>query len=226
MNSTVMALMITASLFFAIAPGLAADQDSAQANLEKLMKPALLNETAPAKFQVKFDTSKGEFIIEVTRSWAPLGADRFYNLVKNGFFDNCRFFRNVKNFMVQFGIHGNPKLNAVWNSANIKDDPVKQSNNLGYITYATAGANTRTTQLFITTNPQGNGFLDDQGFAPFGKVKKGMDVVFSLYDKYGDGPPQGKGPDQGRIQAEGNAYLEKSFPNLDYIKTAAIIPTN
>jgi peptidyl-prolyl cis-trans isomerase A (cyclophilin A) len=218
MRLTAITLMTVASLFFAFAPGSAADPQGTQPKLEKLMNPAQLNETAPDKFQVKFDTSKGEFIIEVTRAWAPNGADRFYNLVKNGYYDNCRFFRVVEKFMVQFGISGDPKLNTVWRAARIQDDKAKQSNSRGYITYAMAGANTRTTQLFI--NFADNSFLDSQGFSPFGKVKKGMDVVDSIYNKYGEKP------DQGRIQMEGNAYLEKNFPNLDYIKSATILPAD
>ena len=216
MRLTAIVLMTAASFFCAIAPGSAADPQGAQPNLEKIMNPAQMNETAPEKFQAKFDTSKGEFIIEVTRSWAPNGADRFYNLVKNGYYDNCRFFRVVERFMVQFGINGDPKLNRVWSAARIQDDKAKQSNSRGYITYAMAGPNTRTTQLFI--NFADNSFLDSQGFSPFGKVKKGMDVVDSIYNKYGEKP------DQGRIQVEGNAYLEKDFPNLDYIKSATILP--
>ncbi len=215
MRLTAIALIMVA-LCFAVAPGLAADQEGAKPNREKLMNPAQLNETAPEKFQVKFDTSKGEFIVDVTRSWSPNGADRFYNLVKNGFYDNCRFFRVVENFMVQFGINGDPKISKVWRVANIPDDKGKESNSRGYITFATAGPNTRTTQVFI--NFANNSFLDKQGFSPFGKVSKGMNVVDSIYNKYGEKP------DQGRIQMEGNAYLEKAFPNLDYIKTATIVP--
>ncbi len=209
-------LMAIASLFFSFAPGSAAGQQGAQPNLEKLMNPAQMNETAPEKFQVKFETSKGEFIVEVTRAWAPNGADRFYNLVKNGYYDNCRFFRVVENFMVQFGISGDPKLNSVWRSARIQDDKARQSNSRGYITYAMAGPNTRTTQLFI--NFADNSFLDNQGFSPFGRVIRGMNIVDSIHNKYGEKP------DQGRIQMEGNAYLGKNFPNLDYIKSAAIMP--
>jgi peptidyl-prolyl cis-trans isomerase A (cyclophilin A) len=180
------------------------------------MNPTEMNELAPDKFQVKFDTSKGEFTVEVTRAWAPNGADRFYNLVKNGFYDNCRFFRVVENFMVQFGINGNPKLSSVWRAAPIKDDPAKQSNGRGYITFAMAGPNTRTTQLFI--NFKDNSFLDNQGFSSFGKVIKGMNVVDSIYNKYGEKP------NQQNIQMQGNAYLEKDFPNLDFIKTTTIVP--
>jgi len=223
MRLTATALITIVSLFFAVAPGSAAVQGAPQPDLGKLMNPAQLNETAPDKFQVRFDTSKGEFIIEVTRAWSPNGADRFYNLVKNGFFDNCRFFRVVKNFMVQFGINGDPKIERVWSGANIKDDPVKKSNLRGYITYATAGPNTRSTQVLINFEDS-NAQLDSQGFSPFGKVTKGMNVVDSIFSGYGDMPSQGgKGPDPSRIEVEGNAYLEKSFPKLDFIKSATII---
>jgi peptidyl-prolyl cis-trans isomerase A (cyclophilin A) len=216
-------LMISVALFFAVASGSAADPQGAKPAAEKLLNPAQLNETAPDKFQVKFDTSKGEFVIEVTRAWAPNGADRFYNLVKNGYYDNCRFFRVVANFMAQFGINGNPKLNAIWSQARIKDDPVKQSNGRGYITYAMGGPNTRTTQLFISFRDN-SASLDKQGFSPFGKVIEGMKVVDSLYSGYGDDPSfGGNGPVQQRAQQLGNAYLEKDFPKLDYIKTATII---
>jgi peptidyl-prolyl cis-trans isomerase A (cyclophilin A) len=187
-----------------------------------LSNPASLNEKAPATYKVKFDTSKGAFVVEVHRDWAPNGADRFYNLVKNGFYNDARFFRVISDFMVQFGINGNPKISAVWRDANIKDDPAKASNKRGYITFATAGPDTRTTQVFI--NFANNAGLDDQGFAPFGQVISGMDVVDSLYSGYGEGAPQGHGPNQGVVQSMGNAYLDKAFPKLDYIKTATIEP--
>jgi peptidyl-prolyl cis-trans isomerase A (cyclophilin A) len=225
MRLKALALITIATMFFAAASGSAADPVVAQSKLEKLMNPAQLNETAPEKFQAKFGTSKGEFIIEVTRAWAPNGADRFYNLVKNGYFDNCRFFRVIEGFMAQFGIHGNPKVAMQWYKANFKDDPVKESNKRGYVTYAKTNApDSRSTQLFI--NFGNNSPLDAQGFAPFGKVTKGMDVVDSIYSGYGDGAPRGQGPDQGRIITEGNAYLEKSFPKLDYIKSATIVPAD
>jgi len=186
--------------------------------MEKLMNPALLNEKAPDKYRVKFDTSKGEFIVEVTRAWAPIGADRFYNLVKNGFYDNCKFFRVIEGFMVQFGINGNPKVSAVLRTAQIQDDPVKQSNLRGYITFAkTSMPNSRTTQVFI--NYGDNSRLDKDGFAPFGKVTKGMNVVESLYNKYAGKPSEY----QPQIQMQGNAFLEKEFPNLDFIKSATLI---
>ena len=176
-----------------------------------LANPASLREQAPAQYKVKFDTSKGVFVIDVHRDWAPNGADRFYNLVKNGFYDNVRFFRVISGFMVQFGINGDPRLSAPWREARIKDDPVMQSNKRGYITYAMAGPNTRTTQVFI--NFGDNASLDSQGFAPFGRVIQGMDVVDKLNAEYGEGAPRGRGPDQGRIQTEGNAYLDKDFPS-------------
>lgn len=185
-----------------------------------LSDPASLNETAPDVFKVKFDTSKGAFVVEVHRDWAPNGADRFYNLVKNGFYDNDRFFRVVEGFMVQFGINGNPKISKAWRDANIKDDPVTQSNKRGMITFATSGPNSRTTQVFINFND--NVGLDGQGFSPFGQVVSGMKVVDSLYNGYGEGAPRGSGPDQGRVQDEGNAYLNKDFPMLDYVKKATI----
>jgi len=185
-----------------------------------LANPAALTEKAPATYKVRFDTSKGPFVVEIQRDWAPNGADRFYNLVKNGFFDDARFFRVISGFMVQFGINKDPKISAPWRAAQIKDDPVKQSNKRGYITFATAGPNSRTSQVFI--NFADNGGLDSQGFAPFGQVVSGMNVVDSLYNGYGEGAPRGRGPDQGRIQSEGNAYLNAEFPRLDFIKSATI----
>ena len=193
------------------------------ANLEKMSKlrnPAALTEQAPATFNANFDTSKGLFVVTVHRDWAPNGADRFYNLVKSGFYDDVRFFRVIDGFMAQFGIHGTPAVASAWRSANIKDDPVKQSNKRGFVVFATAGPNTRTTQLFI--NFGDNAALDKSGFSPFGEVTKGMDVVDKIYNGYGEGAPRGKGPDQGRVQSEGNAYLAKDFPKLDYVKTATI----
>lgn len=181
----------------------------------KLRNPAALTETAPATYKASFDTSAGTFVIEVHRDWAPKGADRFYNLVKNGFFDDTRFFRVVPNFMVQWGISGTPTIQAVWRNAQISDDPVKESNKRGFITFATAGANTRTTQVFI--NFKDNTFLDKQGFAPFGQVVEGMDVVSKINSQYREEP------NQSMIQNQGNAYLNKDFPKLDYVKKATIV---
>lgn len=177
--------------------------------------PAKLTAKAPETFRAQFDTTKGKFTVEVTRSLAPNGADRFYNLAKSGYFTDIGFFRVVPGFMVQFGIHGDPAVSAKWREANIPDDPVKGSNTRGTITFATAGPNTRTTQLFI--NFGNNTPLDRQGFAPFGKVTEGMDVVDKINAEYGESP------NQGRIQMEGNAYLKSGFPNLDYIKSAVIV---
>lgn len=186
-----------------------------------LKNPAGLKETAPATYRVNFDTSAGTFVVQVTRAWAPNGADRFYNLVKNGFYDDARFFRVIPNFMAQFGIPADPAIAAVWRNARIPPDPVKESNRRGYITYAMGGSpDTRTTQVFI--NFQNNTNLDAGGFAPFGQVVSGMDIVDKLYSAYGEGAPSGKGPEQGRVQMEGNAYLNKAFPNLDYIKKATV----
>jgi peptidyl-prolyl cis-trans isomerase A (cyclophilin A) len=177
-------------------------------------------EQAPAAYKVKFDTSKGVFVVQVTRAWAPLGADRFYNLVKSGFYDNVRFFRVVSGFMVQFGINGDPAVMAGWREQPIKDDPVTQSNKRGYITFAMAGPNTRTSQVFV--NFADNSRLDASGFSPFGQVVSGMDVVDKLNAEYGEGAPSGRGPDQSRMQREGNAYLAKDFPRLDFVKKATI----
>jgi peptidyl-prolyl cis-trans isomerase A (cyclophilin A) len=190
------------------------------AQSSKLANPAALNEKAPASYKARFDTSKGAFVIAVHRDWAPNGADRFYNLVKNGFYDNTRFFRVISGFMVQFGINGDPGVSAHWRAARIKDDPVRQSNKRGTITFATSGPNSRTSQVFI--NFVDNSRLDGMGFAPFGQVESGMNVVDRLYSGYGEGAPNGRGPDQGRIQMEGNAYLAKQFPKMDYIKKATI----
>jgi peptidyl-prolyl cis-trans isomerase A (cyclophilin A) len=179
------------------------------------------SEKAPDVYNVNLDTSKGAVVIEVHRDWAPIGADHFYNLVKTGFFDNARFFRVVRNFVVQFGIAADPKVNQLWANAELPDDPVKEHNTRGTVTYATRGPNTRSTQLFINLKDNSRS-LDGQGFAPFGKVTTGMDVVDNFYNSYGDMPPMGQGPDPQQIQARGNEYLESRFPRLDYIKKATI----
>ncbi len=170
----------------------------------------------PDVYRVKFETSKGDFTIEVTKAWAPLGAARFHTLVQRKFYDNARFFRVISGFMVQFGLPADPAVGAVWANRNLKDDKVTQSNGRGMITYAMAGPNTRTTQVFI--NFANNASLNSQGFAPFGKVVEGMDVVDKLYSGYGESP------EQGTIQQQGNKYLEARFPKLDFIKTARIVP--
>jgi peptidyl-prolyl cis-trans isomerase A (cyclophilin A) len=189
---------------------------------QNLGNPAALKEQAPPVYKVEFDTSKGPFVIEVHRDWAPNGADRFYNLVKNGFYDDVRFFRVIEGFMAQFGVNGDPKVSAAWREARIKDDPVKVSNKRTFVTFATAGPNTRTTQVFVNYGDNSN--LDSQGFSPFGQVVSGMKVVDSLYGGYGEGAPGGRGPNQARVQSDGNAYLASAFPNLDYVKKATIVP--
>ncbi|PIR18699.1 MAG: peptidylprolyl isomerase [Elusimicrobia bacterium CG11_big_fil_rev_8_21_14_0_20_64_6] len=183
-----------------------------------LLSPELANEKAPEVFKVKLATTKGDMILEVTRAWSPNGADRFYNLVKIGYYDDTAFFRIVNGFMAQIGIHGDPAVNAKWHPATIQDDPsAGQTNKPGYVTFAKTGApNSRTTQFFI--NYGNNSFLDNQGFTPFGKVVDGSPVLGALNLEYGESP------DQGAIQSQGNAYLKSSFPRLDYIKTARIVP--
>lgn len=168
-------------------------------------------------FTVKFETSAGNFEVEFFEDWAPLGVARFREMVEQQLLVDCRFFRIVPNFIAQFGIPADPKTAKAWREKTIADDPVTQSNKRGTVTFATAGPNTRTTQLFI--NFRDNAFLDSQGFAPIGKVISGMEVVDKLYAGYGEKP------DQMRIQRDGNSYLEKEFPKLDYIKAATIPPS-
>lgn len=181
-----------------------------------LMNPSSLKAKAPVLYKVQFTTTKGNIVIEIHRDWAPVGADRFYNLVRAGFFTDVAFFRVVPNFIVQFGLGPNPAVNKVWEKASIRDDVVKESNKRGTLTFATAGPDTRTTQLFI--NLKDNAPLDPQGFAPFGTVVEGMDVVDKIYPGYGERP------DQSKITAEGKAYLDKNFPMLDRITAAKVLP--
>jgi peptidyl-prolyl cis-trans isomerase A (cyclophilin A) len=182
----------------------------------ELLDPSKLTAKAPDVFQAKFTTTKGDFVVEVHRDWAPNAADRFYNLVKAGFFDDTRFFRVIDGFMAQFGISGDPAVAAKWQNANIPDDPVKQSNKPGFVTFAQTNApNSRSTQLFV--NYGDNSRLDATRFAPFGQVTKGMDVVNGIYKGYGESP------NQGAIQSQGNAYLDAKFPKLDGVKHAEIV---
>lgn len=193
---------------------------TARAYDRALLKPALLKDKAPEQYKVKFVTTRGEFTLNVTRAWAPLGADRFYNLVKHHFFDNASIFRVVPNFVAQFGISAYPAVTTAWKGTDIKDDPVTQSNKKGYITFATAGPNTRTTQVFI--NLVDNARLDRSGFAPFGVVEgDGMKVVEMFYDQYGDT----SGPDQAKIESQGKPYVDKGWPKLDSIKSATLLTT-
>jgi len=182
-----------------------------------LLQPEELDTRSPDRFGVRFETSRGSFVVRVSRDWAPRGADRFYNLVRQGFYDDGRFFRVVPDFVVQFGMHGDPAVSRVWQQARIEDDPVKESNLAGRLTFATAGPNSRTTQVFI--NLSDNARLDDEGFSPFGEVIEGLDVVRHLYGGYGDHG----GPNQGQIAMQGNAYLDASFPELDRLIRATLV---
>ena len=183
---------------------------------EALKDPSRFTETAPEIYRVAVETSEGTFVIEVHRAWAPLGADRFYNLVKNGFYDGTRFFRVRPNFMAQFGLHGDPDVQRAWQTAPLRDDPVTQKNVRGFVSFTTENRpQSRFTQIFVNTND--NSYLDTSGFAPFGQVVSGMDVVDRLYS-----PPREKEPDQRRILREGNEYLEE-FPELDVVKKATIV---
>ena len=189
-----------------------------------LLDPASpeMTATAPETYRARFETTKGTFVVEVQRSLAPNGADRFYNLVRNGYYDGVRFFRVIDGFMAQFGMHGDPEVTAAFRAAPIQDDPVAASNARGTVTFAMTGQpNSRTTQVFI--NYRDNSNLDAMGFAPFGEVVEGMDVVDQLHSGYGEGAPNGSGPSQAQIQAEGNEYLEREFPQLDYIEQATIV---
>jgi peptidyl-prolyl cis-trans isomerase A (cyclophilin A) len=187
----------------------------------KRLTSAPADETAPKKFQVEFDTTRGKIVLEVHRAWAPNGADRFYNLVKLGFYEDIAFFRVIEGFMAQFGLHADPRVTRVWSRRTIQDDPVKQSNLRGYVTFAKRNLpNSRTTQLFI--NLADNERLDRQGFAPFARVVEGMDVVDAIF-AVGEGGPRGPGPNQRQVTNRGNAYLKKNFPKLDYLKSARIV---
>lgn len=205
-----------------VAPGaaLAAVGEAGAGANPALLDPAQANATAPEKYTVKFETTAGDILIDVTRSWAPRGADRFYNLVAIGYYDDVAFFRVIEGFMAQIGIHGEPAVNRVWRNARIEDDPVTQSNTTGMVTFATAGPNTRTTQIFLNLDDNAN--LDGMGFAPFGKLRDTV-TLKKLHAGYGEGAPQGTGPHQGKLQSEGNAYLKTSFPKLDYVKKATIV---
>jgi cyclophilin family peptidyl-prolyl cis-trans isomerase len=196
---------------------------AACARQSPLLKPNVRAEraAAPDTFVVRFTTTRGPFDVQFVRAWAPRGADRVYYLVRNRYYDGVRFFRVLPGFVAQFGESGDPRVAKLWDVRTFPDDPVKQSNARGTVTFATAGPNTRTTQLFVST--ANNARLDKLGFAPLGRVVSGMGVVDSLYSGYGEGPPKGKGPDQDRMAAEGDAYLAKSFPKLDWIRSAKVV---
>ncbi|HSR42300.1 MAG TPA: peptidylprolyl isomerase [Longimicrobiales bacterium] len=190
-------------------------------SLEALAVPRRLDATAPDTFRARFETTEGAFVVEVRRAWAPRGADRFYNLVRTGFYDSVYVHRVLPGRVAQFGIHRDPRINYVWKDAIIQDDTVRASNTRGRITYAKSGPNSRTTQVFI--NLSDNAGLDGDGFAPFGEVVEGMEVVDAFYDGYGDGPPRGEGPYPARALAVGNEYFRSEFPELDLILEARVV---
>jgi peptidyl-prolyl cis-trans isomerase A (cyclophilin A) len=182
--------------------------------------PAKQPAHTPDVYRVTLDTSKGAVVLEITRGWAPHGADHFYELVQNRYYDGDRFYRVVPRFVVQFGINGDPQISQLWSSLRIPDDPVKQKNRSGTVTFASSGPGARTTQVFV--NMRDNLPLDREGFAPIGRVAEGMDVLERLYGGYGDMPPSGSGPDGVEIERQGNSYLDNHFPRLDFIKKAAV----
>jgi peptidyl-prolyl cis-trans isomerase A (cyclophilin A) len=212
--AVVMLAALTLAITFSNAP---ATNAQAPAFDQALLTPTALNEHAPAAFDVKFVTTKGEFTVHISREWAPHGADRFYNLVKHHYFDGCPFFRVIAGFMAQFGLTPYPEVNKAWMNANIQDDPVKASNTRGKITFAqTSAPNSRSTQLFINFANQ-NAQLDKQGFAPIGEVTSGMDVVDKLNSEYGDHA------DQEKITMQGGPYLKQAMPHLDYMNTVRLV---
>ena len=203
-------------------PGQGEADESAARSQTALLRPEQFQEEAPDRFRAAFETTKGSFVVEVTRAWAPHGADRFFNLVQSGFYDDARFFRVVDDFMVSWGIHAHPQITAAWERRSILDDDVVESNTRGRIAFAHHGLNTRTTTVFV--NYRDNPAMDAEGFAPFGEVVEGMEVLEQLHAGYGDAPPRGEGPLQEHIRQYGNAYLDRDFPSLDGIVRATIQP--
>ena len=197
-----------------------ADEDVDPRPRDPLLRPAQFQETAPDRFRVQLETSAGNVVIDVHRDWSPIGADRFYNLVQGGFYDDTRVYRVVPGFMAQFGLNGNPYVNQVWKSEYLVDDPVNETNARGRVAFAKGGRHTRTTEVFISFKD--NAPLDGEGFAPFGEVVEGMDVVDAFYADYGDGPPRGTGPYQAMAAARGNEYLDAEFPELTRIIRATV----
>jgi peptidyl-prolyl cis-trans isomerase A (cyclophilin A) len=197
-------------------------EDEAPVQRSPLLRPDDFDETAPGEYRVTMETSEGDVVIQVHRDWAPLGADRFYNLAEAGFYDDSRVYRVVPGFMAQFGLNADPYVNQAWKDEFIVDDPVVESNTRGRVTFAKGGVHTRTTEVFISYKD--NSSLDEEGFAPFGEVVEGMDVVDAFYAEYGDGPPRGDGPYQAMVQARGNEYLDAEFPELTKIRSVTVTP--
>lgn len=228
-HQLVVIFMMVLALVAGLAPTTVAAEETAAKekptakDSSQLLKPELFTEQAPDSYRVKVETTQGDLTIEVTRAWAPNGADRFYNLVKAGFYQDVAFFRVIEGFMAQAGYHGDPAVNAAWKAATIPDDPIVKNNETGMVTFAMSSApNSRSTQIFI--NYTDNSYLRQHGkFASFGRVIKGMDTVRQLYAGYGEGAPSGRGPSQARIAREGNSYLHEEFPKLDYIKKMTLV---
>ncbi|HSW28498.1 MAG TPA: peptidylprolyl isomerase [Longimicrobiales bacterium] len=228
-RSSTFALLVAASLVGACGGGepqeQAAPQEAAQAApavdpASPLFTPATLTESAPETYRVRFETSAGAIVVQVNKAWAPNGADRFYNLVKNGYYDDTRFYRVVEGFMAQFGLKGINAIDQAWRDASFPDDPFTQSNKRGTITFAHAGPNTRTTQVFF--NFKDNTHLDESGFTPFGEVVEGLDIMDKIYAGYGELPPAGKGPDYAKAWVQGNAYLDENFPEMTKVLSATL----
>ncbi len=216
-----LALLLTI-LAAAACGGSSGEEEETTVQRNPLLRPDDFEETAPAEYRVTLRTSEGDVVIQVHRDWAPLGADRFYNLAQAGFYDDSRVYRVVPGFMAQFGLNADPYVNQAWKSEYLVDDPVVESNTRGRVAFAKGGVHTRTTEVFISYKD--NSALDEEGFAPIGEVVEGMDVVDAFYSDYGDGPPRGDGPYQAMAQARGNAYLDAEFPELTKIHEVTVTP--
>jgi len=225
-RSSSLTLLVAASLVGACGGGEPQEEEQPQAAApaveasSPLLAPDSLIETAPDMYRVLFETSVGTIVVQVNRAWAPNGADRFYNLVKNGYYDDTRFYRVVEGFMAQFGLKGVPAVDQAWRDAKFPDDPFTQSNKRGTITFAHAGTDTRTTQVFF--NFKDNTHLDESGFTPFGEVVEGLDVMDEIYSGYGELPPAGNGPDYAKAWVQGNTYLDQEFPEMTKVLSAKL----
>jgi len=220
-NPLVVLSCLVVAMIFPACTGEAPGEEAGGSPPNPLLQPRSFTETAPADFAVRLETTKGEIVIQVTRAWAPLAADRFYNLVKAGYYDGIAFHRVLENFVAEFGIHGDPWVNAAWRQALMADEPVRQPNTRGRVTFSKNTPNSRTVQVFISLKD--NLSLDGQGFSPFGEVTEGMGVVEALYSEYGDGPPRGEGVYQAMAIARGDEYLNEEFPLLDRIDRAVLV---